>query len=110
MENNTSHILYFEWASLMPDLRDYKPSSPLLYPKNIEIAVEVPEEFVAIKDENRQVLTLDGMRFVVDKFESVMGKKIDVKSEVEDEDWENWDNDDKLSSDNKFEDNDEEWE
>ena len=79
----------FRWTSLQPDLRKWKPSSPILEPQELFVAIDVPDELLT---EGGHLLP-DGMRFCIDQFESVMGEpttKVEVEEDAESE----WDNTD----------------
>lgn len=117
MENEIKTIrLLFDWASFMPDRRDFKPSSPIFYPKNISIAVDIPIEYFIdnekINDSDfTPILSVAGMRYVVDQFELVMSDSC-VAAEPNQEWEENWKDSDveETKSEEKLSDKDIEWE
>jgi len=87
----------FEWKSVMPDLRQWKPSSPIFEPAAIvEIPVpSTPEYFIFGEEKPKKlfdeagtlipVLTLKGMRYCIDKLEDTMSDK--PASDNEDDLW-----------------------
>ena len=87
----------FEWKSVMPDMRKWKPSSPIFEPLAV-IIIPVPatkEYFVffteakEFKDELPQ-LTLAGMRYCIDQLETTMSDN--DKSDNDDDLWDKDDN------------------
>jgi hypothetical protein len=76
--------LYFNWDSFMPDYRQFKPASPIIYSESIMIAIDVPlvEEYIFNFDELNKpetqtvnispILTPKGMRYCIDQFADVM--------------------------------------
>jgi len=73
----------FRWKSLQPDLRKWKPSSPVFEPHELFVSIEVPDEFLT----DGGHLTMEGMRYCIDQFEMQMGEPVGAKVETE-EDWE----------------------
>jgi len=86
----------FLWNEFTPDVRAYKPSAPKLIPQSTFILLEVPLEYIAeFNDKTKEViLTLDGMRFVINQFESVMQPK---QERIDD----GWDDEGDSDSDEK---------
>jgi len=78
----------FRWVSLQPDLRKWKPSSPIFEPHELFVSLEVSDEFLTEGGH----LTMEGMRYCIDQFEMQMGEKVQTidGSGVEVEG--NWDN------------------
>ena len=70
----------FRWTSLQPDLRKWKPSSPIFEPHELFVSIEVPDEFVSEGGH----LSVEGMRYCIDQFEMQMGENAEVEAE---EDW-----------------------
>ena len=76
----------FRWKSLQPDLRKWKPSSPIFEPHELFVSLEVPDEFVSEGGH----LSVEGMRYCIDQFEMQMGEPVGAKVETE-EDWDDSD-------------------
>lgn len=76
----------FRWKSLQPDLRKWKPSSPVFEPHELFVSIEVPDEFLT----DGGHLTMEGMRYCIDQFEMQMGEPVSAKIETE-EDWDDSD-------------------
>jgi len=90
--------LYFHWESFMPDRRDFKPSSPILYPESVMVTISLPliSEYVSNLDKVlaaqldeksdlvETILTPKGMRYCIDQFElAMMPVKVDLATESE---------------------------
>jgi hypothetical protein len=77
------------WNSVQPDKRQWKPSLPTLFPMDVYIQVEVPNEFFGEKLEidDRKILTPAGMRYVIDKLEEVMSDKIPNTNDTQDDEF-----------------------
>ena len=76
----------FKWTSLQPDLRKWKPSSPIFEPQELFVALEVPDEYLTKGGH----LKLEGMRFCVDQFEGYMDEpdtKVEDTETNEDDEW-----------------------
>jgi hypothetical protein len=60
---------------------------PVLEPIKIMVGMDVPNEMAKVTDDEDTILTLDGMRYVIDQLEAFMG---DSQSKVDDDDieWE----------------------
>jgi len=88
--------IYFIWKSFTPDKRQWKPSTPVIEPQFVQIALPVPLDekyFTNIEEikegkKNQPVLTLEGFRYCIDQFEKVMSdepEQIDDESEYWDD-------------------------
>lgn len=101
-------VLYFDWNTFRPDQRQYRQQSIELHPgtfapeyASYQVAVAVPlesriiynsEAIIQAKlgngEEPLPVLTLTGMKYVIDKFDALFEeKKADTKTTSDDE-WE----------------------
>jgi len=86
MTDKITTTVYFAWKSVMPDRRQWKPSSPILELENTMVAVNIPLnkehiynfERVAVELEQDKdvepILTPLGMRYCIDELEKVMGE------------------------------------
>ena len=132
MSKQPAVVITFLWKSVQPDKRQWKPSNPLLEPVDALVDIPVPlvHEYIANSEailqaqlgaekQEKPRLTPKGMRYCVDQLELVMSDvahsvvehefadnewELPTKSEPTDEVWED------TSTDEKFEDKDEEWE
>ncbi len=86
MADEITTTVYFAWKSVMPDRRQWKPSSPILELENTMVAVNIPLnkehiynfERVAVELEQDKdvepILTPLGMRYCIDELEKVMSE------------------------------------
>src|SRR5512139_2295108 len=94
--------LKLTWKTFQPDCRPYKPSNPLIEVETL-IVVKIPlkEELLANyvtiagqqvsgETESHPQLTLLGMKYVIDQFESIMSPVEDKEKDTED--WDDTDN------------------
>ena len=132
MSKQPAVVLTLLWKSVQPDRRQWKPSSPLLEPVDalVDIPVPLKHEYIANSEaiiqsqlsadgQPKPRLTPMGMRYCVDQLEKAMGdvSHAVVEQEFSDKEWEVlakieptdevWED---TSTDEKFEDKDEEWE
>jgi len=119
---NNSILVLFDWLSVEPDNRRFKPSSPVLQPENLRVGVEIPMDAELLYNYNEIennlkgegtldyiILTPKGMRFVIDTLENVMSPSTNEQSVVED-DWDEPENKPvKKYDDSDWEDNDKDW-
>ena len=68
-------VVYVKWQEFNCDPRQYKPSNPKFVPENVQIAIQVPVQYVYEMDGLTTILTPEGMRFVIDALENVMQDK-----------------------------------
>ena len=106
--------LFFQWESVEPDNRQYKPSKPLLKPVGLTIQVEIPltlenvancSEILAAQlgggDIPLDILTAQGLAVACKKLELAMSGSTETSfpSVEKEEDWDNdtvsWDDDKK---------------
>lgn len=85
--------VYLTWQQFTPDVRQWKPSMPVLVPENVKIVVDVPKDpkYVAGNDGQTILLTPEGMRYTINKVEEVMQPRSVVSdnlSNYKDEDFE----------------------
>ena len=128
-----------QWKSFTPDVRQYKPSTPVIefVPEPLVIAVDVPLQSDLVKNaevivaaqltnqaEPKAHFTPMGMRYIIDQFEAVMKNGKPQEAEEEEfvptgkpkepstsEDDEDWgDEDDTDTKSDKDENWDENWE
>lgn len=144
----TDVILYFDWNTYRPDQRQYRQQSVELTPNvcdglsHTKVAMSIPLEHYLIHNSEaviqaqlagdkgiEPVLTLAGMKYVIDKFD-LLFKEEEKKAETkDDEDWgddlppatatkpgetaaadsEDWDNDDKKPEEVPWDESKEEW-
>lgn len=82
----------FIWDKLRPDQREYRQQSVELEPaENVRIQVDVPADPIYVipgDDPKQMVLTLAGMKYVIDQFDTVFLPAKKEASVDPDEDWE----------------------
>lgn len=97
-------VMYFNWKSFQPDLRQYKPSNPLIEVGGYFIALDVPltpdlirnataimGQQLSNQTEEQPILTPLGMRYIIDQFEDVMSNKTknDTTESTDEDEWAN---------------------
>lgn len=80
----------FIWDKLRPDQREYRQQSSELLPENVYIQIDVPADPIYVipgKNPAEIILTLTGMKYVIDQFDTVFlpPKKQEPNA---DDDWE----------------------
>lgn len=88
---DTLPVIFF-WDKLRPDQREYRQQSVELTPvENVRIQVDVPADPIYVvpgNDPKQMVLTLAGMKYVIDQFDTVFLLAKKEASANPDDDWE----------------------
>lgn len=66
-----------KWEQCEVDPEQYKPWKPLLFPQNVFVIIQVPEDMVVSHTQKEVRLTEKGMAFVMGRLSNAMQKAYD---------------------------------
>lgn len=118
--------LYFDWNTFRPDQRQFRQRSVEMYPELVKVAIVIPlehelvansEDIIQIRlgsinaPEPDPILTLAGMKYVIDQFGLTFGEKKESKETVKDDEWgDEFDTGKEEKTEKASTSNDDEWE